>query len=362
MRMVSMQWSAPRYGKRNRGLVTERIGFDRLMQDCIHNRRSGIAERRELCSALKDGYNAAVAAYNASGNEAEAATAGSAVTAAKTAYTAAKNRLPFITPSMSLDCGAGMLGLKHGEAWTHSGILFLDFDKEHDRRQLAGDHYTYAVGISAGGNTHIFVLIDRLPTTPQEHRAAYLQVAAYYQERYGFTYDAQCTNHNRLCYLTGRIAPTGRRNAYAVDLTQAERPRRIAPPAANGVVPAPVYHAGGNAIMQDLLDASPFYHDVGDGYRIPCPRQHKNDTGAAHLRLDERTGLPWVICYPCQKKTGKGIVTAELYLALGVDTPEQRTQAQFEAKYAERRAKRQAEIDAKLADMRFAQVRRLAAA
>jgi hypothetical protein len=124
-----------------------------------------------------------------------------AVIGNKTAYAAAKRKLPGFTTSGTFSTR------KAEQLLAHSGLLCLDIDAKDTnaavdlvaaRRAIESDSYTYAAAASTGG-VGFFVLV---PIPPDDHKGSFRALAQYYQDAYGIAVDQACKDVSRLRYVS----------------------------------------------------------------------------------------------------------------------------------------------------------------
>ena len=340
--LVNLQWQPAIYrpghkraGHRNWGRVTDYRYFTELndlaaaepdrFTDLVKHSAELKAAALAQCAidACKEAHAAACGCKRQICRQQHSA----ACKAATTAYKDYKsNALPWFTPSIRLALPVPVqLGrMPNGQEppWFHSGLLFYDFDETHDRQALTADAYCYAWQASASGTgTHLFIKITPLPTTTDQHEAAYREVGAYLTERYGATFDDKCFNHNRLCFYTGNLVINDGAAVYAVDLDKAPPPEVTAERKARQAALIPRGEATGK--FAELLKDLP-YRETSAGYRIACPHGHRNDTSSCLVKLGD-DNWPLAICLPTNAN-----VTGLLYEAQGVTPPHERLQARLD--------------------------------
>lgn len=153
-----------------------------------------------------------------------------AVISNKTAYAAAKRKLPGFTTSGTFSTR------KAEQLLAHSGLLCLDIDNKDAnagvdlvaaRRAVEADSYTYAVAASTGG-VGFFVLV---PIPADDHKGSFRALAAYYQQAYGVAVDQACKDVSRLRFVSYDPALYLNEQAATFEETLAEvsRPASVPP-------------------------------------------------------------------------------------------------------------------------------------
>lgn len=116
-------------------------------------------------------------------------------------YDKAKTRLPAFLVSASTNGGH-----KAADVMNHAGLLQLDIDAvgaaeaPHLRDRIGDDRRIVAAWISPTGDGVKGVM--RIPADVARHKASFEAAADYMRENYNVEIDGQCSNVNRLCFVS----------------------------------------------------------------------------------------------------------------------------------------------------------------
>ena len=239
----------------------------------------------------------------------------------KSEYTAAKERLPFMTPHVQYIAAEARIKRSLGQQFVFSGMVMLDWDDPNlDKHQVLADPYTYRCMATPSGKLHSYHLLSGLPETVPEFTTAYQQVAKYYSDKYNVDYDPLVSNYNTLDYLTP-VWKSGAGQPYPVNYRTIPKDRTKRKVLV------------GKKVMPRTR---PLNSDTADDYetilsllarsepdRAGCPLgRHRSDNRELMISPPERNGqLPFLYCNRCRGAGYDPIVSKEVFEHFGLPLP-----------------------------------------